>query len=100
MFSDDEHRAREVTHFVSGRLKLGEIVLRAGVIDQLQLDSALGEQRKWGGRLGIFLVKLGYVTEEDLVNAVASQLNLPVATRDCELRRLDTGAACSHSASP
>lgn len=82
MFPDDEERAREGTHLVSQRLKLGEIVLRAGVIDQLQLQSALGEQEKWGGRLGVVLIKLGYVTEQELVNAVAGQLGLPVATLD------------------
>lgn len=64
------------------RVKLGEIVLRAGVIDELQLKSALGQQDKWGGRLGVVLVRMGFVTELELVNAVASQLNLPVAKLD------------------
>lgn len=65
---------------MSPRPKLGEIVLRAGVIDELQLDSALGEQKKLGDRLGLVLIRLGYVTEQDLVQALASQLDLPVAT--------------------
>ncbi len=64
------------------RMKLGEIVLRAGIIDELQLKTALGEQQKWGSRLGLVLVRLGYVTEGDLVQALAGQLDLPVATLD------------------
>lgn len=59
--------------------KLGEILIEAGVIDQFQLRSALGEQQRWGGRLGITLIKLGFLDERDLVRALAGQLNLPVA---------------------
>ncbi len=65
---------------MSQRLKLGEIVLRAGVVDELQLEAALGEQQKWGGRLGLVLTRMGFVTEHDLAQALAGQLNLPVAT--------------------
>jgi len=79
---DDEERAREVPHFVSVRPKLGEIVLRAGAIDEMQLDAALGEQKMLGEQLGQVLIRLGYVTEQELVQALASQLNLPVATLD------------------
>lgn len=64
------------------RPKLGEIVLRAGIVDALQLEAALGDQKKWGGRLGQTLIKLGFLTEADLVRALASQLNLPVASLD------------------
>lgn len=64
------------------RPKLGEIVMRAGIIDSLQLDAALGDQKKWGGRLGTTLIKLGFLTEADLVRALASQLDLPVASLD------------------
>jgi hypothetical protein len=62
------------------RPKVGEILLRAGVIDRHQLQAALGEQRRWGRRLGSTLIKLGFVEERALVRALASQLGLPVAT--------------------
>lgn len=65
---------------MAGRMKLGEIVHRAGVIDEIQLKAALGEQQKWGGRLGLVLIRMGFVTEDDLVQALAGQLDLPVAT--------------------
>jgi len=61
------------------RLKLGEILVRAGVIEEAQLLSALGEQKSWGHRLGVTLVKMGFVTEEQLVHGLANQLGLPIA---------------------
>jgi len=62
------------------RPKVGEILVRSGVIDEQQLKSALGEQTRWGGHLGSTLIKLGFVEEKDLVRALASQLDLPMAT--------------------
>ncbi|MCZ6781893.1 MAG: hypothetical protein O7G30_01155, partial [Proteobacteria bacterium] len=64
---------------MSQQPKLGDILLRAGVIDQFQLRSALGEQQRWGGRLGVTMIKLGFIEEKELVHALASQLGLPVA---------------------
>jgi type IV pilus assembly protein PilB len=64
---------------MAAQRKLGEILVEAGVIDQFQLRSALGEQQRWGGRLGITLIKLGFLDERDLVRALAGQLDLPVA---------------------
>jgi type IV pilus assembly protein PilB len=61
------------------RLKLGEILVQAGAIDDAQLLAALGEQKSWGHRLGVTLVKMGFVTEEQLVNGLANQLGLPIA---------------------
>ncbi|MDF1580124.1 MAG: hypothetical protein P1P74_05010 [Desulfuromonadales bacterium] len=58
-------------------LKLGEILINAGVIDEFQLNSALSRQRNWGGRLGNSLIKLGYVTEEILLKSLSDQLKLP-----------------------
>ncbi|MBW2382018.1 MAG: hypothetical protein JRG92_00225 [Deltaproteobacteria bacterium] len=62
------------------RPRVGEILLRAGVIDKHQLQAALGEQRRWGRRLGSTLIKMGFIEERALVRALASQLDLPVAT--------------------
>ena len=60
------------------RLKVGEILIKAGVIDEMQLAAALGDQSNWGGRLGVALVKMGLVEESDLVRALAQQLQIPV----------------------
>jgi len=64
------------------RPKVGEILVRAGVIDKGQLRAALGEQARWGRPLGATLVKLGFVEEKELVRALASQLGLPMAILD------------------
>jgi type IV pilus assembly protein PilB len=59
------------------KMKLGEILLKAGVVDELQLRSALAYQQKWGGKLGKNLLELGFVTEEQLLKALSNQLKLP-----------------------
>jgi len=64
------------------RPRVGEILLQAGVIDSHQLRAALGEQARWGRPLGATLVKLGFVEENELVRALASQLGLPMAILD------------------
>jgi hypothetical protein len=56
---------------------LGELLLRAGVITEVQLRAALGEQKKWGGKLGTLLVEMGLLTEDLLVKALAKQLGFP-----------------------
>jgi hypothetical protein len=61
------------------RAKLGELLVEAGLIGKTQLAAALGEQRRWGNRLGLTLVRMGFLEEEDLVRALAVQLGLPVA---------------------
>lgn len=58
-------------------LKLGELLLKAGIIQQAQLDQALEEQRHRGGKLGEILQRLGYVTEEDIVECLSSQFGVP-----------------------
>ncbi|HJZ86626.1 MAG TPA: hypothetical protein VKN99_15720 [Polyangia bacterium] len=61
------------------RKRLGEILIEAGVIDETKLRVALREQQRWGGQLGRQLIELRLVHEEDLVRALATQLNIPIA---------------------
>jgi len=56
--------------------KLGEILLEAGVIDEIQLKSALGHQKKWGCKLGTSLLELRILTEESLTKFLSSQSNV------------------------
>lgn len=60
--------------------KLGELLIDAGVIDDAQLRAALGEQARWGRRLGVTLIKLGMVEENHLIRALAQQLGLPATS--------------------
>jgi len=61
------------------QLKLGEMLVAKRLISETQLASALSEQRRWGKRLGMTLVLMGYLEEETLIRTLASQLKLPVA---------------------
>ncbi|HEY6107155.1 MAG TPA: hypothetical protein VIV59_14315 [Anaeromyxobacteraceae bacterium] len=60
------------------RKRLGEMLLEAGVIDQNQLDAALGHQRKWGGRLGQALVDLKLTGEARIVEALSRKFGYEV----------------------
>ena len=62
----------------AGRLKLGALLLSSGLVSQKQLDLGLARQKEIGGRLGEVLVREGIVAEADLMNALASQMHIPV----------------------
>ncbi len=53
------------------------MLVRGGKINQAQLQEALSYQKDQGGRLGTNLVKLGYLTERQLVDALAEQFKVP-----------------------
>jgi type IV pilus assembly protein PilB len=58
--------------------KIGEILIENGSITQKQLGEALDCQKKQPAvLLGKVLIELGYVSEEDIVVAVATQFNVP-----------------------
>ncbi|MBM2837027.1 MAG: putative General secretion pathway protein (Type traffic warden ATPase) [candidate division NC10 bacterium] len=59
------------------REPLGEILIREGLITRDQLQRGLVRQREIGKRLGDSLVELGYLSEEELLNALARQFALP-----------------------
>ena len=53
--------------------RLGEILLKEGVITQRQLEKALEVQRTSGGKLGSCLTKLGLITEDEITGVLARQ---------------------------
>ena len=57
--------------------RLGELLVRAGHIDDGQLQEALAVQRDQGGRLGTNLVKLGHISDEDLVSFLSQHFGVP-----------------------
>ncbi|MGQ0505490.1 MAG: hypothetical protein ACT4TC_09235 [Myxococcaceae bacterium] len=64
------------------RRRLGEILRAAGVIDELQLNSALAEQKKWGGKLGEILIRMSFLDEDTMIHALSRQLSIPVVDLD------------------
>jgi hypothetical protein len=61
------------------RIKIGDLLVKAGVITDAQLKSALAEQAQWGGKLGDILVRMEFLTEEILVRALSKQTAIPRA---------------------
>ena len=57
--------------------KLGDILVRDGLITADQLRRALAEQRSSGMRLGYTLVKLGFIEETEITKMLARQYRMP-----------------------
>jgi len=55
-------------------------LLNQGLITPEQLEKAILIQKQEGGRIGEILVKSGMVKEEEMVSALAKQLNIPYFT--------------------
>jgi type IV pilus assembly protein PilB len=62
--------------------RIGEMLLRAGIIDEEKLESAFDHQRNQGGKVYGALVKLDYLDEDDLVEFLSRQLGLPTVSLD------------------
>ncbi|TBR16681.1 type II secretion system protein GspE, partial [bacterium] len=58
-------------------LRLGELLVREGLITEAQLEKAIAHQKKEGGRLGEILVLLGLVKEDQMVAVLGKQLGIP-----------------------
>ena len=56
--------------------KLGQILIASGIISEEQLNEALKQQKRSGGRLGTNLVKLGHITEDKLVTFLSKQYGM------------------------
>jgi type IV pilus assembly protein PilB len=57
--------------------RLGDLLMKEGLITKDQLDKALVEQRSSGMRLGYALVKLGFVQETEITKMLARQYRMP-----------------------
>jgi type IV pilus assembly protein PilB len=58
--------------------RLGDLLLKAKIITPEQLSQALKVQKQQGGaRLGSILVKLGYVTDEEVTTFLSRQYGVP-----------------------
>lgn len=57
--------------------RLGDLLIDSGLITQEQLQLALREQKRTGERLGRTLIKMGMVSEQDIMNVLEMQLGIP-----------------------
>lgn len=66
-------------------MKLGEVLVKQGLINEDMLARALDEQKKDGARLGSTLIKLGFIKEEELLNALSRHFGV----KSVDLRKID-----------
>jgi type IV pilus assembly protein PilB len=57
--------------------RLGDLLVREKIINPQQLEQALKEQKRGGGRLGSVLVKLGFLSDEEVTNFLSRQYGVP-----------------------
>jgi len=57
--------------------RIGDLLIREGLITREALDKALQEQKTTGMRVGYNLVKLGYIEEVELTRMLARQFRMP-----------------------
>ncbi len=58
-------------------VRLGELLVNKGLITQKQLDDGLHEQKMSGNKLGSSLVKLGFISEKNLVAFLSKHYGVP-----------------------
>jgi len=61
-------------------LKLGELLIKEGLITEGELEKAINFQRQQGGRIGEIMIKLGIVKEEQIIRVLGKQLGIPYFT--------------------
>ncbi len=62
--------------------KLGEMLVKAGLISEGQLDDAIKIQRREGGKLGSIVVRHGFCSDQDIVSFLGMQYGVPAADLD------------------
>ncbi|GEL69120.1 general secretion pathway protein GspE [Myxococcus virescens] len=81
------------------RNRIGDILVKARVIDDLQLRSALATHDQWGGRLSRIIADLGLATDDVITEAICQglgmqRIQLGNVTRDAgALSRVDVSLA-------
>jgi len=59
------------------KIRIGDLLVEHKIISEGQLTQALAEQKKSGHKLGRSLIELGFITEEQLLQFLSRQLQLP-----------------------
>lgn len=67
-------------------IQIAQILLKAGVIDDMQLRSVQARQQQWGGRIHHIIAENGFAPEASIAQALADHLNMPrVALADLSI---------------
>src|SRR5437016_6395977 len=69
--------AEAIRHKRPERIRLGDLLLQQKLISQEQLKAALEDQGRSGRKLGKVLIESGYLSEDQIGEALARQLSVP-----------------------
>ena len=58
------------------KVRLGDVLVKKGIIDENQLQTALSRQREQGKMLGEMVIALGYATQKDINEALCDSLGI------------------------
>ncbi len=73
-----ERDAKQTRRYMTRKnctLRIDELLLKQQLVTEDQIRLALDRQREHGGRLGSHLMKLGFITEDQLLNVLTTQFN-------------------------
>lgn len=73
------------------KMRLGDLLVHESIISEVQLQKALAAQQQTGRKLGATLIELNYLSEDQLLQFLAQQLN--VQFLDLSQRRIDPKVA-------
>jgi len=72
---------------IKSDIRIGDLLIKEGLITQSQLDQALAEQKKSGGKVGEVLIRLQLVAPKDIAQALSKQLGVLYASIEKGLLR-------------
>ncbi len=70
--------------------KLGDMLVKAQLVTEAQLEEALKVQRREGGKLGSIVARLGFCSDQDIVSFLGMQYGVPAADLD-QWPQIDAG---------
>ena len=71
---------------LESKKRLGDMLVEAGVINDMQRGAALGEQKRWGGKLASLLIFMGFADERTVAAVLEKQLGQKcIALKDKEI---------------
>ncbi len=73
--------------------RIGDLLVKTGLVTPDQLTQAIEQQKAGGGFVGSYLVRLGFISDEDLVHTISKQYGVPIVelgsyTLDVNLNQL------------
>jgi type IV pilus assembly protein PilB len=75
---------------IQTRLQLGQMLLRAGIVTESQLNDALEVQKATGNAIGRVIIDLGYAQQGAILSVLAEQIGIPYI--DFAMKRPDAAA--------